>query len=137
MIGFAGVDDAGSFAEGACAGGFAPLPAGADDVTGLVAVDGEPGDSFAADACNGLPGFAPAPTGGVGNAWPPLGAGGADVPGVTAADGVVGAIGFDAGVRGAGVPGFAVPVGKEEPAPGAIAADGKGFPPVPGSGCPG
>jgi hypothetical protein len=149
VIGFGGVDDAGSFAVGACAGGFAPLPAGADGVTGLVAVGGGPGDSFAAGACNGPFGFAPAPAGGVGNAWPAPGAVDVGVPGVTAADGVVVAIGLDAGAWGDGVPGFVVDVGEEEPAPGAIAADGaaggtttpfadgKGLPPVPGSGWPG
>jgi hypothetical protein len=143
VIGFGGVDDAGSFAVGICAGGCALLRTGADGVAGLVAVDGGAGDSFAAGARNGVPGFAPWPAGGIGNAWPPLGAVGADVPGVTAAEGVVGATGFVAGTWGDGVPGFAAPVGEDAPVPGAIAADGaagtagRGCPLSPGSGCPG
>src|SRR5262249_59984152 len=84
VIGFGGVDDAGSFAVGICAGGCALLRAGAAGVTGLVAVDGGVGDSFAAGARNGVPGFAPWSAGGVRHAWAPLGAVCAFVPGVTA-----------------------------------------------------
>jgi hypothetical protein len=134
---------------GVCAGGCAPLPAGADGVTGLVAVDGGAGDSFAAGACFGVPGFAPTAAGGVGNTWPPPGAVGAGIPGVTATEGVVGATGCVAGTWGDGVPGLAVSVGEDEPVPGVIAADGadggtttpfaagRGCPLIPGSGCPG
>ena len=150
VIGFGGADDAGRFAVGVCAGGCASLRAGADGVTDLVAVDRGPGDSFAAGVCNGVPGFAPTPAGGVGNARPRLGAVGACVPGVTEAEGVVGATGFVAGTWGDGVPGFAVPVGEDAPVPGVVAADGaagggtmtpfaagRGCPLSPGSGCPG